>query len=180
MTVHVSAYEWGLWRFSCREARIARAALGRTATQADWWKVCPRPDWLVWNFCQLRSDFIRSMLPGLIDVVAEIVDEDLRAYQGIISWEREWVSEWLQGDLEPVDLRGTNVFWHLMRAAHDLVEAMESLVCGEDDSMAVFVWGALDRVLSARESGGNPDHDILDRVRAVLPAEWPAEEEIKI
>ena len=44
-----SAYQWGLDRDSCPRALAARQALGPEATQADWWRVCPRGDWLLWQ-----------------------------------------------------------------------------------------------------------------------------------
>ncbi|RLC85430.1 MAG: hypothetical protein DRJ03_11640 [Chloroflexi bacterium] len=54
MTV-VTAIEFGQLHDSCPEALKMRIALGPGATQADWWLVCPRGDWLVWQLEQIVS-----------------------------------------------------------------------------------------------------------------------------
>ncbi|MHC5062336.1 MAG: hypothetical protein ACYTFK_14885, partial [Planctomycetota bacterium] len=51
-----SAYQWGLDHESCSPALVLRKALGPNKTQADWWKICERGDWLVWQLRKLPAD----------------------------------------------------------------------------------------------------------------------------
>ena len=95
-----SAYEWGLRHRSCRNGLEARKALGPNATQADWWKICDRGDWLIWQLERLPPDQFESIRPKLMRAIEVIVTSAIVEHAldcGIREVEL-WAARWLSGE----------------------------------------------------------------------------------
>lgn len=95
-----SAYEWGVRHGSCQEALDARQALGPQATQADWWRVCPRGDWLIWQLQRLPAETQRAVHRQMMHATEVIVTSAIVAHAldcGVPVVE-EWAAKWLSGE----------------------------------------------------------------------------------
>ena len=103
--MHESALDWGRRHRSCIEALEAREALGPDATQADWWRVCPRGDWLLWQWARLPASTREVTSPAIqraIDrIVARAIRRGQQSLRGVRSPEatawRRWARRWLDG-----------------------------------------------------------------------------------
>lgn len=102
----MSAYEQGVKWGSCREALEERRKLGPNATQADWWLVCPRGDWLIWQLQWLSTtecNSVRLVIQQTTErTTARAVRRGQRALQNVTaSWAaewRQWARRWLSGE----------------------------------------------------------------------------------
>jgi len=95
-----SAYEWGLRHSSCSDALEMRKALGPDKTQADWWRACPRGDWLLWQLDRLppaTQDQLQPQIARAIEVIvtSAIVEHALDC--GVEAVEK-WAARWLSGE----------------------------------------------------------------------------------
>jgi hypothetical protein len=86
-----------------REALKARRALGEDATQADWWRVCPRGDWLVWQLERVEQAADNPALERAMERIrSRAIRRALRGLRGVrgewaTAW-RNWARRWLSGE----------------------------------------------------------------------------------
>jgi len=99
-----AAIEFGEKHKSCTGAMGLRVALGPSATQADWWKVCPRGDWLIWQL--ERVGLLKTMNPPLHSAMERTITRAIRRGQKALrgncepwttGW-RRWARLWLSGE----------------------------------------------------------------------------------
>ena len=102
---HESALDWGHRHGSFPLELAARKALGPETTQADWWRVCPRGDWLLGQWLSLPAETREAtnlaIQRATVRVVARALRRGLRALRGVRSPEatewRRWARRWLDG-----------------------------------------------------------------------------------
>jgi hypothetical protein len=97
----MNAFEWGVAHGSCKEALKFRKALGSDKTQADWWKVCRRGDWLIRQLRHgLTTEEFTDVMPALLKAVEKIVTRVVQTHvlKCGISIVEEWAVKWLNGE----------------------------------------------------------------------------------
>jgi hypothetical protein len=96
-----NAYQWGIDHGSCQGALDERRALGPDATQADWWRMCQRGDWMLWQLKRgLTGDEYAAIRPEIQSAVDRIVERAIRRVLGRSGsqvWET-WAERWLSGE----------------------------------------------------------------------------------
>jgi hypothetical protein len=154
-----SAYAWGVRHGSCPEALEQRHALGPEATQIDWWRVCPRGDWLIWQAGRLPAERLLAVLPALLRAVNRIVDRAVRDHALPCAATREWAERWLSGE---------DRTWEGAEEA-----AMAAVAARAAEAAA---WAAEEAAWAAEEADEASERarQAAD-VRAEIP-EWPGEE----
>jgi len=105
-----SAYEWGLRHGSCANGLEARRALGPATTQADWWQICPRGGWLLWQLQRLPADQLRPLMSALLraakrithrtSVAAALEAETVEAVYQVATRARQAMPGKLEQDIE--------------------------------------------------------------------------------
>jgi len=120
-----SAYEWGLRHNSCAPALNQRQDLGPGATQADWWLVCDRGDWLIWQLQRLPADELRPVRAALHRATERIVARAIRRAQKSLrgvraewatQW-RRWARRWLSGEDRTAAAAAAEAAWAAAEAA---------------------------------------------------------------
>lgn len=152
-----SAYEWGLRHGSCRDALEARKALGPDKTQADWWCVCPRGDWLLWQLGKLpraRQRKLRPRISRAIEVIATTAIVEHALDCGIAALE-DWAAKWLSGEDRSAEVA-------LVAWAAQAAQAAWAARTAWGAYAAWVAWAALEAELLAQAND----------IRAEIPA-WP-------
>ena len=99
----MNAYEFGKKHGSCEEALKMRKDLGPEATQSDWWLVCDRGDWLIWQLDQVGLSEDNPALDRAIEkTVTRAIRRGQRELRGNVkpwakAW-RKWARGWLSGE----------------------------------------------------------------------------------
>jgi hypothetical protein len=163
-----SAYQWGIDHGSCLEALKARRALGKQATQADWWRVhCPRGDWMIWQLRQLHTDRLRHVLPSLLRALERIVQ---RAVEPLCEqYDLPELCDWAQGWMGGVD-----------RSEAAAIAAAESAVTGsEADAAAAAARLASMRKERASKTRASTAQLVLAAAAGAATASWSSMEELR-
>lgn len=171
----VSAYAWGYLRDSCHNAKIQRSALGPDATQSDWWKICPRPDWLLWNIGWLEEDYVRGLMPGILGVVEKTVEAELRQHLIDNPDAESWIRERLR------DRCSISMVSQPLPHAVSCVRGAVKQLADDDVMQALLELEESLTTLCNRRTGHDEfvPGDVVEQLRRVLPAEWPADKEVK-
>jgi hypothetical protein len=76
----LSAYEWGLKYESCEEALILRKKLGPDKGQSDFYQVCDRGDWLLWQLDKLPPEKKEEIKPLLVKIANKTANRAMQTY----------------------------------------------------------------------------------------------------
>jgi hypothetical protein len=94
----MNAYEWGVKYRSCREALQEREKLGPDKKQSDWYLVCDRGDWLLWQLNKLSPKIEARIKPNLDKAIEVIVTRAVRKYALPEPSTHDWAEKWLNGE----------------------------------------------------------------------------------
>ena len=90
----MNAYEWGIKHKSCKSALELRK---RYKNQKEWWKVCNRGDWLLWQLNQLPDT--QYPTDTVHEILITIVNRTITKY--VLHCEvpsvEQWAVNWLNG-----------------------------------------------------------------------------------
>jgi hypothetical protein len=77
-----------------------RKTLSEDKTQADWWKICDRGDWLIWQLQQLPAGDFNKIKPQLLKATNKIADRAVtnHALNCGIKEVEQWAKKWLSGE----------------------------------------------------------------------------------
>lgn len=172
-----SAVEWGERHKSCKLAMEQRRALGPDATQAVWYRVCDRGDWLLWQLERHPQwHEIQPVVRPVVDrIIARAIRHGVKSLRRVRSEEAtaylRWARRWLIGEDRSQAAAAAATRSPADAAARNAASAAAD---------AAF-WAAADAAAWAGADAAQPGvwaaelHRQAREIHAVIP-EWPNEE----
>ena len=102
----MNAVEWGEKHSSCESAMTYRRALPIGSTQSDWYMVCHRVDWLLWQLSKLPKCKFAEIRPRIVRFAYREAEISIQfSYEKLkgndCEWSKKWkrwAEKWLSGE----------------------------------------------------------------------------------
>jgi hypothetical protein len=189
----LSAYEWGLKQKSCEEALIVRKALGPNKTQSDFYLICDRGDWSLWQLDKLPKEKREEIKPLLAKIAYKIADRAVRNYVlncGFLEME-EWAENWLNGKRRTYELiigtvkratwkaawereGETKTLWAAAETLWAIVEAAKAIET-EKTTFCITIWAMRVAEIAAEEDKYTELLKQANDIKELIP-HWPGDD----